>query len=64
MDSLNKRVLDAKKEVIKGHLDHAREDLTGKITDGVNAWLLEPAKSAVLAEIAAAIAEIDAVPAP
>ena len=40
------------------------EELQQAYADGVNAWLLDPAKSAVLAEIAAAIAEIDAVPAP
>ena len=58
----NKLVHDvekAAKEITKGHLDHARKNLAGKLADRAGEWLLEPARTSVLDEIDAIIARID-----
>jgi len=57
-DDLLKKVSKAKEEIAKGHLDHARKDLTGDITKKVNEWLLEPAKSLVQADVDAIDAQL------
>lgn len=54
----NKLVHDvekAAKEITKGHLDHARKNLAGKLADRAGEWLLEPARTSVLDEIDGAL---------